>query len=263
MRYLKYFYLIIITGILLTSCEKNDNSIIDPILHFPVIDSAYISPTTFDTSNIHITAYCHVSSVDPVQKVTANVYNSSNAQVASITMSGDANNNFNGIINFSMDCRLIGQYRVEFIALTNANLNSNTFPKNFNVINSHNHKPYIISLISPDSLQLPSGVGGDTVRSAFLQLQTNDTDGICDLNQAWFNAFKPDGSPSTGNPFTMYDDGNSLPPHCDTVANDGKFSLLIYLFYGTTPGTYTFKYNVEDKSLSISDTLVHHIYVHQ
>jgi len=49
-----------------------------------------------------------------------------------------------------------------------------------------------------------------------LSVRANDPDGFNDVTRVIFNSYKPDGSASGGNPFTMYDDG--LPAHGDEKA---------------------------------------------
>ena len=245
-------------GILLSSCEKKDNSVIDPVLKFPVIDTAGVSPNVFDTSNVSMSVFAHVVSEDvSITKVSVRVLNPASNEVNNIILSDTGNGRYTGQVNFSMDCRYVGTYRVEFTALNNQNLYSNAYPVNFNVINSHDTKPVLAGLVAPDSLLRPQP--GETT-TVFLQVTASDPDGSCDINSVFFNSFKPDGTPASGNPFSMYDDGNS--DHCDQVAGDNKFSLCIIINNQALLGNYQFKFNAKDNSGLLSDTLTHQIYVH-
>ncbi|MCC7159718.1 MAG: hypothetical protein IT281_09285, partial [Ignavibacteria bacterium] len=114
----------------------------------------------------------------------------------------------------------------------------------------------------PDSLRRPSGNPGDTLTLAFLKVQTSDPNGPCDMLSEFFNSVRPDGTSSTNNPFSMFDDGDVFPFHCDTVANDGKYSLLIGIDSGAQLGNYTFKFNSKDRSNVLSDTLIKFIHVY-
>jgi hypothetical protein len=98
--------------------------------------------------------------------------------------------------------------------------------------------------------------------SAFLKVHVIDPDGICDIASAYFNAFNPSGVPNPSNPFAMYDDGDVTPPHCDTVAGDGKYSLLIVIDNNASLGVFTFKFNARDRSGLVSDTLYKFITVY-
>jgi hypothetical protein len=99
-------------------------------------------------------------------------------------------------------------------------------------------------------------LGNDT-QVLLLTLKVEDPDGQSDVARVVFNSFKPDGSPSGGNPFSMFDDG--LPVHGDEKAGDGTFSLAISLPAGTPPGTYRFEFQALDRSNEPSNIIVHRI----
>jgi hypothetical protein len=251
------------------SCEKKDSTIIDPVLNFPTISSASITPNTFDTNLVHGVARVVVSSVDPIQKVTVQVTDPANTDRGTFQLldnglppDSTANNGvYTGTVNISMDCRLIGQYKALFLAQTTAGLSSNSITLIFNVINSHDHKPVLTNLVAPDSILVPPL--GDTVFFC-LKITPTDPDGLCDIKDVFFNTFRPpNDTPSIGNPFKMYDDGSQYD--CDPTPNNGIYSSLIILIH--TPdfhfGTYKFKFNARDRSDVLSDTLLHLIYVHQ
>jgi hypothetical protein len=236
------------------SCEKEDSTIIDPILNIPSLDSVNVSPVTFDTSRINMSLRAYVTSVDPIQQVSARFLNPDGSLLANVNLNLEGTSyaaNFDTLL----PCWLVGDYKIEFVAVTASGLNSNTIIENFTVINSNSIKPAIYLIFAPDSLQRASGNPGDTLRPAFLKVQVIDPDGPCDIREAYFNSINPLGVPNQFNPFAMYDNGNVNPPYCDTVANDGKFSLMIYIGSTATLGNYTFKFNARDKSFVVSDTL--------
>jgi len=274
LRNIKYLLVLILLGVLLASCEKDDPSIIDPVLNFPKILGVLVTPQVYDTSNINGIAWAQVSSVDPVQSVTATIKNPENTQigvfelkddgVAPDTAAGDGKYTCN--FSFNMECRIVGSYRTEFIAVTTSSLQSGLNTQDFSVINSNNQKPVILSLIAPDSLQRPSGSTGDSTRPVFIQVHVEDPDGNCDLpiDGSFFNSFLPNGNPSISNPFIMYDDGIvNESSRCDTTAKDGKYSLRIYIPFNASLGTYIWKFNARDNAENLSDTLIHLINVYQ
>lgn len=241
------------------SCEKEDSSVIDPILYFPVIDSAFITPTVFDTNRIDLSINAKVSSVDPIGSVKAKIIDPLGTQITEVdlVLSGDFYT-FNAAI--TPGCILVGSYKVEFLAVTTSGLNSNTVTNNFSVINSNSIKPVVSIIYAPDTLVRPTG---SELVPAFLQVQVNDPDGICDIEWARFNSINPNGVPNSNNPFTMYDNGNPAPPFSDTVGNDGKFSLTIYIGSTATLGDFSFKFFAKDRSDLTSDTLLKLINVRQ
>lgn len=268
MKYIKYFALIIVIAILFASCEKEDTSVVDPRLTFPVILGTFITPSVYDTSDVNGTAWALVISEETVASVTVTVKNPLNSEIgifnlrddgaAPDTTSGDGK--YTGYFTFSMQCRLVGEYKAEFLAKNVSGLNSSLNTETFAVINSNNQPPVLSNLIAPDSLQRPAT--GESV--VFLRITATDPNGQCDLpnNGVFFNSIRPDGVPSSGNPFFMYDDGDTLS-HCDAVLGDGNYSLCIRISSTNLTGTYTFKYNARDRSNVLSDTLFHTIYVYQ
>ena len=264
MKYTKYLALIIVIAALFASCEKDDTSVIDPIKSFPKILGTLITPSAYDTSSINGIGWAEVISDEPVTKVQVTVKDPNSSEngvfilhddgVAPDSAAGDGK--YTGYISFSLQCYLIGTYKGEFVAYNVSGLNSALISENFTVTNTHSIKPFLSNLISPDSLQRPST--GETV--VFLRVTATDPDGLCDIKSVYFNTFKPNGDPSVGNPFFMYDDGDTLG-HCDAVRGDGNYSLCIRIASTNDPGLYTFKYNAKDRSDLLSDTLFHTIYV--
>jgi len=255
---LKYFFIPLVLGIIIASCEKDDNTVIDPVLNFPRLDSANLNPNSFDSSRININFSAYVTSIDPISSVTAKITNPDGQILNTINLT-ESGSVYTGTYDTLMSCRLVGSYRVEFIAMTNSGLPSNTISNNFSVTNSQNIKPSISIIYCPDSLRRPAA-GLD---SAFLKVHVSDPNGECDILSTYFNSFNPSGIPSPANPFLMYDDGDVTPPHCDTIANDGNYSLQIYIFpTPQTYGNYIFKFNAQDRSLIVSDTLTKLINIH-
>lgn len=119
-----------------------------------------------------------------------------------------------------------------------------------------NVPPVISNLRAPESLTVPTS---DTVK-ILLGIDVYDADGKDDIDKVFFNTYKPDGSPSSGNPFLMYDDGNLLA-HGDLIANDGTYSRIIILPPGTTKGIYRFDFQAMDKKGESSNIITHNIEV--
>jgi hypothetical protein len=277
LQYLKYAVIPIILGVILISCEKDDNTVIDPILTIPHINSVLVSPNSFDTISIKAVLVADVSSDEPISEVKAQVTNPYNSILTNVTLKDDGvlpdtaagDGHYSGFLNITLDCKLVGSYKVEFVAKNMSGITSSTIA-NFSVTNINNHKPSVNYVIAPDSLRLPSGTGGDSVNVAFLQMWPTDPDGVCDVSQAYFYSFKPSGQPgNNGNAIPLYDDGNE-ELHCDSIAYDGKFSVCIKIVNNPlTPGyippetgNYRFKYFAKDLGLLESDSLTKLINIH-
>lgn len=252
MQKIKYFLIPLILGILLYSCEKDDTNVIDPILNFPVIDSVRVSPTVFDTSRININLTAYVTSVDPIGSVVAKITDPDGNDFVSVglQLNGSA---YSSNLDTLLACRVVGNYKIEFVATTVSGLASNTVSNTFDIINSNNVKPSISIIYAPDSIQRPPG--SEPVPAAFLKVQGFDPNGDCDVSSAYFNSFNPNGIPSSQNPFLMYDNGNTSLPYSDTIANDKKYSLTIYINNQANLGNYSFRFNAKDRLGLVSDTL--------
>ncbi len=255
------------------SCEKDDGSIVDPIITYPLISSVIVTPNTFDTINLKSVFVAVVQSEEQVLSVTARVTNPYGTVLTDVTLKDDGffpdttsgDGRFTGEMNLTLTCKLVGSYNAEFTARNISGVNSNTFISSFTVTNTNNLRPSVNIVLSPDSLRRPSGIGSDSVMIGFLQMHPLDPDGVCDVNQAYFFSFRPDGSATNnGNPISMFDDGN-IEVHCDSIAYDGKFSLCIKIVnnpnapgYTGPPqiGNYRFKYFAKDFGGLESDSLV-------
>lgn len=251
------------------SCEKTDNKVIDPTLTFPAITSAFVNPASMNSITINTVAVAVITSDEQIASVKAAVTDPTGTEIISIDLKDDGvlpdtnagDKHYSGLINKTLDCKLIGTYKVQFIAQNLSGLSSNTFIANFTIEATNNQPPVISDLIIPDSIQVP--LNGQNL--GFLQVKAIDPDGQCDISQngaVHFNSFKPNGIPSTGNPFSMYDDGDILA-HGDTTVNDSKFSLIIGIPPNTATGYYKFIFNATDRSNSLSNTIIDSIYVYQ
>lgn len=271
MRKLIYFILPLVLGILIASCEKDDTSVIDPIVTFPNILEAFVTPNSFDTTILKPVLVAVVQSEEPVTGVNARITNPQGTVLTDIALKDDGvlpdttagDNRYSVQLDYTLVCKLNGNYNVEFTAVNASGVTGNTLVKNFNVVSPFNNPPSVGLIISPDSLRRPSGVGDDSVNIAFLQVHPTDPDGNCNVGQVYFYSFRPDGSATNnGNFIPMNDDGNI--GFCDSVANDKKFSLCIRIVNnpntpGYTPpqtGNYRFKYFAKDYDGLESDSLV-------
>jgi len=115
--------------------------------------------------------------------------------------------------------------------------------------------PQILSVGAPDTVQLPNTGDKSFVLTARIADQDNDKD----IKEVTFDTYKPDGSPSSGNPFKMYDDGTSG----DAVAGDFIYSLQIYINSQNSPGNYRFEFQARDYSDLLSEKIIHIITVIQ
>jgi hypothetical protein len=119
-----------------------------------------------------------------------------------------------------------------------------------------NRPPQIVSVAAPDTISR-SSTGPFVLRAV-----ARDANGPGDISRVFFNTFRPDGTPSSGNPFFMKDDGvkdnNGLG---DNVANDGEYALVIEITTANATGSYRFEFQAEDRAGLLSEKFVHTIVV--
>ena len=115
----------------------------------------------------------------------------------------------------------------------------------------HNDPPVLSELSAPDTVSRSSG------EIFVLSVKVTDPQGSADVSQVYFNTFKPDGSPSSGNPFSMRDDGQGG----DAIANDGIYSLGISISASNATGNYRFEFYAVDYSGAVSQPIIHVITV--
>lgn len=249
------------------SCEKEDSTVIDPVLHFPHIDTAYVTPDLFDTSAVNSLAFAKVSSEEAIRTVTATVKNRLGVESVFIlkddgvlpdSVAGDGW--YTGTISFTMSCRLVGDYNVNFIAENISGLISNNFPAIFRVINSQHVSPVISDLILvPDSTRV------NEPTCVVIEVTVFDQNGSCDIFKVYYTGTRPNGQDLT--PHNLYDDGscciveNTGLPSGDTTASDGKFTRKLC---GPPDQVGYYKYNVRaiNNSGDTSNVLSDSIYVY-
>lgn len=114
-----------------------------------------------------------------------------------------------------------------------------------------NGPPVLSDLAAPDAVSRQSTL------PILLNVRANDPQGPADIRRVYFNTTKPDGTPSSGNPFLMVDDGTKG----DQTAGDGIYSLAIVINTQNDLGVYRFEFFAEDASGAVSLPLVHPIAV--
>ena len=173
-------------------------------------------------------------------------------------MSAGSGNLYTATINIdNISCLIVGNYKVDYYAENASGLFSNQVSDAFYVKNTANAAPVVSGLIAPSSIQVPAS----GINSAVLSVLANDSNGSCDIKSVFFNSFRPDGTITGGSPFSMFDDGN-IPLHGDTIAGDGRYSLIIGIpSTQTTFGYFKFIYQARDNSSLLSNQLIDSINV--
>lgn len=271
----------------IAGCQKADEGIIDPFRLPPFLTEFVVRPTLVnsdtirvgvqplptDTLTIKVNASVKVSDpegLQDVREVLSNVYKpASRTLINSVRLLDDGKNPdeksgdgiFSGIVSFKIVRTDIGDFRVEAVARDRANLSSNMVGSSVTIVRL-NRPPVLSDLTAPDSVALETS----TVLLR-LSIRATDPDGQGDIQRVFFNSFRPDGAPSTGNPFEMFDDGSErviYQPDIrsgDLIKGDGVYTLTIQLSATTTRGTYRFEFRAIDRSGAQSNVVVHFLRV--
>jgi len=162
---------------------------------------------------------------------------------------------YSGKVTFQIVRSTVGLFPVELFAQDAAGFRSNTSILSVRIVRL-NRGPILSNLVAPDTVKLSSG---DQLIQ--LRVTANDSDGVADIRRVSFNSYKPDGSPSSGNPFQMLDDGPTGGTSGDLQAGDQIYSLKILLPASTPPGGYRFEFQALDRSNLNSNVIVHQILV--
>jgi hypothetical protein len=175
------------------------------------------------------------------------------------TLHGDVtkgDNTFSNKYPFSQSF-LNGKYTIQYYIVNSLDKTLLVAEHSFHYNNNITDIPPVVSnLVALDTVNLNSTATTDIL----ISLQASDSNGLKDIAIVFFNSFKPNGDPATGNPFQMYDDGNTSQDG-DIVAGDGIFSLIISLPPGTNKGTYRWEFQAQDREKKTSNIIIHNIVV--
>jgi hypothetical protein len=258
--------------LLLGSCEKKNDSLVDSTGTPPLLSQVSLSPSQINSDTINVgsnrqpddlltittTIIARVQS-NALLATTVN-YSVSSSDSLQIVAQGamlddgtgpdqsKGDGFFSAKASFQIRRVQVGKYIVKVDAESPDGYRSNAIIVPLAVVRG-NHPPVISDLVAPDSIRL-----GNQSQVLLLKVRTSDPDGLSDVVKVVFNSYKPDSSASGGNPFVMYDDG--LAAHGDDKAGDGIFSLLISLPSNTPTGTYRFEFQAFDRSNEPSNVII-------
>jgi hypothetical protein len=164
---------------------------------------------------------------------------------------------YTATVNYSItSCLTVGNYSLQYLATAQSGLTSNLIVISQPVYYSNNVAPQVSFVNAPDTVIRP--VSGSVLFP--LTVRGSDANGQCDLKIVFFNSFRPNGIGATHNPFQMYDDGD-LIVHGDSIAGDGRFSLIVGIDSSNDLGQYKFNYQATDNRGLLSDTLTKFLFV--
>lgn len=261
-------------------CEKKQSSLIDYVGSPPVLLQTSVTPSSINSDSINVgtsrspddvlslstfvTAEAKSDSDNPISAVRYDLSAPSDNQSIStgelfddgaIPDAKKGDGVFSARVAFQIKRVDIGAFKLAITAEAQNGFQSNTVIVPLTIFRG-NKSPILSDLEAPDTVKL-----GSESQLLTLHVRANDADGLSDIANVEFNSFKPDNTPSGGNPFQMYDDGS--PNHGDEKGGDGIYSLIITLPPTVQTGTYRFEFQAFDRSNAASNILIQRITVKQ
>jgi hypothetical protein len=273
LSYLKHIPLIFL--FLFFSCEKNDDIIDNTQNPSFNINLSEISTLKINTDTL--TQFVVVSSdTFLTTKINVKINSLNNISAFSFKITGPSSSSsldfeeisaftketVNNNKNYKFDLPLkilkneLGIYQIEIHSIDESNNSSNAIIASITVVRITNKPPVIESVTAPDTVTVLNDY-----KLIRLSVKVSDADGLSDISAVVFNSFKPDNTPASGNPFSMFDDGNTNGTSGDATADDGIYSLIIQLQPTAQKGTYRFEFIAYDKTDEKSNTIIHYIVV--
>lgn len=263
------------------ACERANNAVIDVSGDIPLLTSVVVSPSSINTDSINVgpnrqpedTLHLKIAIVAQVRPPAGSQQSSSvlfslfpggsTTPLALGQLADDGSDpdqsrgdgTYSGWATFQIERVEIGTYQVEVTAEAQSGFRSNTLIVPLQIVRG-NHPPLLSDLQAPDTIRLASHD-----QLLMLQVSASDPDGLGDIQRVLFNSYRPNGTPSSGNPFQMFDDGDDS--HGDLTRGDGIYSLTIVLPSTSQIGTYRFEFQAFDRSNEGSNVIVHPITVTQ
>ncbi len=253
------------------SCEKKSDNIIDPTLIAPAISSPSKSKDTVYTPsdapvvNFITSVRVQQGGDDAIETVVCSLLDPGGNLIQNFNMSDNGSSpdttGGNGVYTVAVNytttsCLTVGNYSVQYLATSASGLTSNLIVSTVPVYYSNNVAPVVSFINAPDTLVRPTT--GEV--PLLLAITGSDANGQCDIRTVFFNSILPNGTPSGSNPFKMFDDGDLLA-HGDSIAGDGRFSLIIRFPSSANLGTYQFNYQATDNRGLSSTILNKPVYV--
>ena len=260
-------------SLFLLSCEKENSGLIEIPIAAPYVSSLRISTPfiNIDTTSggavqwqpdgtytIFDTVAAHVSNVGGLQNIRGvryylyepdfqNYFASGTMQLIS---SNDTGAIYKAPLSFSINRPDVGEFKTEVVAENQSDFLSNSLIATI-LITRENKPPQLFGLSAPDTLRRPAS-GTRPVRFA---VSASDSDGAGDIAKVFFRSIN---SSSPNFEFQLFDDGR-LSITGDSVAYDGRYSLVLPIDSTATLGTKEFRFWARDKAGALSDSLVHFI----
>jgi len=226
-----------------------------------------VAPQTVDVDTDYVYTFS-VQAQDPdgastIRFVLMEIYPPAHAQPAAVdTLHTDSGQSGAGHFSAQVPGNQVGTqcglYELAFRAVDNTNGVGPAALQTLRAVrdasSGRNQPPLVSDLVAPATISRSA-----VPNTYLMSIMAQDPEAGCGdaLTRVFFNSFLPSGSPATGNPFLMRDDGQGG----DAVAGDGRYSLTIQITSQNATGTYRFDFQAEDQFNNLSNKVSHAITV--
>ncbi len=269
LKFTKYGILLSVfsTALLFTGCVKEFDSVVDVRqMDFKVTYVGIVDSFTFIPGDSVIFIRLGLNNPAGINKITAEIYSPDNKRLqgSPVELFDDGNSSIGDFVKgdgvYSQKFPFSqffpnGVYRIEYFSEDKYLNNYKVAVKSLNFNNGQSNIPPVVSnLQAPDTAFI-----GQQTTVIKLTLDVLDSNGQNDIESVFFNSFiPPNGNPSSGNPFIMYDDGTNG----DDTAGDGKYTVLVQLpATGVTKGVYRWEFQARDRGKKLSNVIIHNIHI--
>lgn len=253
-------------------CEKKNDGIIDSQSSAPQLLTAEIRPNTVNTDTISagpnakpedvlkigiaLTARVSIApgSTSPITVSYSIKRQFQSSELTAGNLSDAGGGNHVGTAAVEIKRSEVGILYVDFQAQSELGYRSTSIVLPLQIVRL-NRPPIVSNLQAPDTVTLRN-----VDQLLRLKIKAVDPDGQEDIQRVIFNSFLPDGRASTGNPFQMFDDGNTQTSG-DELRGDSVYTRLVLLPANTTTGTYRFEFQAFDRLNEGSNVIIHRLTV--
>ena len=267
-------FLLLSFALLFSSCSKDSGVIDSTSPQSPVsFTGLALSESFFDTDTISVIPEAEKRREDPVVvtfSLRASALPPQGAGVSSVASArcrilldgaekqlasfdlAQVQDGFAAIARLHLQRGDVGEYRILVEGKDNLGRDVNPIFTKIRVVFG-NRPPAFCGLTAPDTLNLPAS-GAELLR---IEACVMDSSGQADIQQVFFNSFKPDDKPSLDNPVYMFDDGTNG----DLAAGDGIYTREVVFPYTALKGKYRFEFQAFDFNNLTSEVKIHYLTV--